>query len=444
MRGVTISLVFLAGAAVLAAAAWLMLNRNARLDPKVVRYSSIDDWQAFYRDEKPAETGWIHIPVKTESAPFVSREDPFSKGWVKPEVCGECHDSIWQQFKSTAHYLTSSEPSTATVLGPISDKPLAVPTRDSRLSFQLVRKGDQFLQTVHYRDERSNVSHSEPIGIVTGSGNHGQSYLFWKGDALYQLPLSYFSESHSWVNSPGLYTDGTADFGRPIGVRCLDCHLTYIASRPNSFHRYDRASAIFGVTCVRCHGSGWAHVQYHRTHPNSDARYIANPVQLERDRTNEVCAQCHSGVGVPQLPSFSYQPGEPLEEYLQLDESDHDVSNDDPHAANQLARLRRSRCYEQSDAMTCVTCHDPHQQERGNTKVFSQRCQQCHQLNQCGMHQQLGDVIQDSCIKCHMAAQRDEEGRMETRHGDLLPKLRDHYIRILPELSNTISETLKK
>jgi hypothetical protein len=420
---------------------WYWTNNDAV--PQNVRFSTVDDWKLFYETKQSKETGWIHIPLASEKDHFKSSEDSFSKGWVKPDVCGECHNEIWRRFQSTAHFLTSSEPSRETVLGPIGEQSFVMKTRDPRLAFELSRHDGRFLQTVNFRDGKAKFAHSEAIDMVTGSGNHGQTYLFWKGDALYQLPISYFTESDSWVNSPGLYTDGTADFGRPIGDRCLDCHLTYIAAMPDSFHRYDRSSAILGVTCVRCHGSGWAHVQYHRTHPESDARYITNPTRLERDRTNEVCAQCHSGVGRLQRPAFSYQPGEPLATYLHLEHSDQDVTNDDPHAANQLARLRRSRCYEQSDSMTCVTCHDPHQHERGDTKLFSSRCLQCHETKSCGMHQELGERIQDSCIKCHMAAKRDATGRMETREGELLPKLRDHYIRIWPELSKSISESLR-
>ena len=39
--------------------------------------------------------------------------------------------------------------------------------------------------------------------IVVGSGTRGQTYLYWQGNQLYQLPVSYFTPAHTWSNSPG-------------------------------------------------------------------------------------------------------------------------------------------------------------------------------------------------------------------------------------------------
>ena len=55
---------------------------------------------------------------------------------------------------------------------------------------------------------------AERIDLITGSGMRGQTYLFWQGDRLFELPVSYWSDGHRWINSPG-YIDGTADFSRP-------------------------------------------------------------------------------------------------------------------------------------------------------------------------------------------------------------------------------------
>jgi hypothetical protein len=192
---------------------------------------------------------------------------------------------------------------------------------------------------------------------------------------------------------------------------------------------------------VRCHGHGWAHVQYHRTHKDDQqARYIVNPGQLPRDRANEVCAQCHSGVGQLLAPAFSYQPGDPLAEYLQLPEANDDPKNDDPHAANQLARLMKSRCFQESDNLTCAVCHDPHRQERGNLKLFAQRCAKCHEAGDCKLPGAAHEQIKDDCVQCHMPSRRDVEGVMETAEGQLLPLLRDHYIKVWPDVSQQLKD----
>ncbi len=65
---------------------------------------------------------------------------------------------------------------------------------------------------------------------MIGSGVRGQSYLYWHGDQLYELPVSYWSDGSRWINSPG-YKNGTMNFSRAAIPRCLECHATYIEPR---------------------------------------------------------------------------------------------------------------------------------------------------------------------------------------------------------------------
>ena len=74
---------------------------------------------------------------------------------------------------------------------------------------------------------------------------------------------------------------------------------------------------------------------------------ILHPGRFSRDRLIELCAQCHSGVGMSIRPSFSYRPGEPLEEYLLLDRSRNAVKGG-IHTDDQLARLELSRAFEKA------------------------------------------------------------------------------------------------
>ena len=271
------------------------------------------------------------------------------------------------------------------------------------------------------------------MDIVTGSGNHGQSYLYWQGDELYEMPVSYFSEIDQWVNSPA-YWDGTADFARPIRPRCLDCHATYFENVAGTVNRYRKHNYVLGVSCERCHGPGKEHAESPDRSGQGQARPILHPGRFERDRLIELCAQCHSGVGTVLQPSFSYRPGEPLSEYLRLDHSGDDVKGG-IHTDDQLARLRLSRCFQESPTMTCVTCHNPHQQERGNRVLFSSRCQGCHEPQRCGMAPKVGSGIDRNCIDCHMLSRRDRHLEMQTGGSRWSPLLRDHFIARWPQVS---------
>ena len=404
-----------------------------------VYYSDSQGYFDFYANRAPPGTGWIHLPEPNERAQFASGVDPFLQGFVQPHVCGECHPDQYEGFPQTAHFRTSSAATLATVLGEFTAGKNRLNTKDPNLHFEMVAEEDGLFQCVVVQQDGHRYEHRERFDIVTGSGNHGQTYLYWHGDQLCQLPISYFTESGGWINSPGPYRDGTADFARGIGDRCLACHATYFASDAQAFNRHDPTNFILGVTCVRCHGSGWAHVQYHRTHEtDGEAHYIVNPNKLPRESANQLFAQCHSGVGRPLQPAFSYRPGEPLDQFLALDMSAANPKNDDPHAANQLLRLMKSRCFKESQEMTCATCHDPHQNERGNLKLFAERCAACHEEEACHLASEYGSRIRHRCVECHMPSRRDAQGAMETTSGVLTPLLRDHFIRGWPDATERV------
>jgi hypothetical protein len=99
------------------------------------------------------------------------------------------------------------------------------------------------------------------------------------------------------------------------------------------------------------------------------------------------------------------------------------------HTSNQLARLKQSACFQGSE-MTCASCHDPHQMERGDRQQFSSRCAECHQPDQCGMHDQLGERLTANCIDCHMPTGDIEEMELDTAGGRLSPTMIDHLIRV--------------
>jgi hypothetical protein len=438
----TILAFVLAGCGLVALAVWW------RVPPRVqpltslesgVYYSAGHDWAQFYAEYAPKETGWVHLPKAPEKPDFKSGIDPFPRGFVEAHVCGECHAENYEQFPQTAHFLTSSLATTDTIRGDFSTDKKVLKTGHPDLHFEMESTEDGQFQRVVVKKDGRTYEHRERFDIVTGSGNHGQTYLFWHDDRLCQLPVSYFTELGGWVNSPGSYRDGTADFARGIGGRCLDCHSTFFAPDYSELNRYDRSNFMLGVTCVRCHGPGWAHVQYHRTHLDADeGHYISNPSKLSQARSNEVCAQCHSGVGRQLQPAFSYRPGEPLDEYLQLDMDSENSNHDDPHAANQLLRLMKSRCFVEGEAMTCATCHDPHRVERGNMALFSSRCAKCHEHDACKLHDEHGSKLETRCIQCHMPSKRDAMGGMETTDGILLPLLRDHYIKGWPDATQAV------
>ncbi|MBX3442713.1 MAG: hypothetical protein KF774_09915 [Planctomyces sp.] len=406
--------------------------------PGVLRIPA-EDWVEFAFLNPPEGVGWVALPGERQGRRSDSRAPEPGPGWLEPSACVDCHREIVESYFETAHARTMTLPSRDTILGALTPPDNRLPTAVEGLEFEMFERDGEFLVGLDVRRGRRTYRADVPIAFVVGSGNHGQSYLHWADGMLCQLPVSYFSEFDRWTNNPGIARDGTADFARPVTDRCLDCHSTWFSHIPRTVNRYVRSGWILGVTCVRCHGPADRHVAHHRSHPeDSTGRDIINPAALSRDRANEACAQCHSGAGELLQPAFTYVPGDPLQSHLDIDLTGEGEQNDDPHSANQLGRLMRSRCYQESDDLRCTTCHDPHHHERGQRESFSARCANCHAVDDCGARARLGSGIDGRCVECHMPSRRDAEVTAQDSEGDLLPLLRDHLIGKWPEASERI------
>ncbi len=401
-------------------------------------------WGEFVYQSAPSSPGWVAFPEPSTKSPFQSSVNPAALGLLKPEECADCHSGHVTGFLETAHARTMKAATPGTVLGVLTPPGNKLATRVKDFYFETMAHDEEVAHRLTYSNQGVSHTIEVPLAFTVGSGNHGQSFLAWHGDMLCQTPVSFLSEANRWGNSPGIYQDGTADFSRPAIPRCLDCHNTWFAHAPGSVNRYDKHHWILGVTCVRCHGTARDHVKYHRQFPDETvAQAIVNPRRLSRDRANEVCSQCHSPSGDPKRAPFTYRPGEPLEQWLSTNLDGSDASNDDPHSANQLGRLMRSRCFQSSDTLTCMDCHNPHQQERGQTEKFSKRCQKCHEVADCGLAAKYTEKLSARCVECHMPSRRDAEVASQGTSESIMPLLRDHQIGIWRDVSDAIEQTWK-
>ena len=87
---------------------------------------------------------------------------------------------------------------------------------------------------------------------------------------------------------------------------------------------------------------------------------------LPRERKLDVCGVCHSGNKSPMLRStFGFVPGDTLANY-KLPEmvGAIDTGHLDVHG-NQIQLLQSSKCF-MGSKLDCQTCHDTHQNQRGN------------------------------------------------------------------------------
>ena len=353
---------------------------------------------------------------------------------VGDQACLSCHREK-ASFERTAHRLTMRPPTRDALIGSFRPGENVLRVEGTDMHFRMDADSTGFYQSLVTGTGPDSTSRTERVAFVAGSGRKGQSFLYWSGDRLMQLPVSHWTALDRWIGSPGrARIEASASFNRGVAPRCLECHATWIEPIPDLQldNRYRADSAIIGITCERCHGSGQEHVTRERSFFRHVGRGpgIVNPARLSRDRTMDACAQCHGGPGDPRAPPFTYVAGRRLEDYLHLIPRAADEAVD-VHA-NQVALLERSRCY-QSSQMTCITCHDVHRPQR-DTQEISGRCLTCHQPQSCPLFATRGAAaIKGRCVDCHMPLETshlvvsDLEGQLMRVQG------RSHWIRVYPE-----------
>ena len=373
------------------------------------------------------------------SEPTMNSERP---GYVGDARCIECHKDVSLTYQKTSHHLASQLPTATNVLGSFRNPTNVLTINDSRiaaepgLEFRMETKPNGLYETAISGWNPHLQQRSERIDVITGSGVRGQTYLYWQGDRLFELPVSYWTDGHRWINSPG-YINGTADFSRPVYPACLECHATYVRPlSPNpATNRFDRESLVVGISCESCHGPGAGHVAEQASRKQgkqgSPDHAVLNPAKFSRDRQVDLCAECHNGIRREGLaPAFSYVPGHPLSDYFRQIPAD-PAEHPDVHG-NQVGLLQRSMCYLSSPQMTCSTCHDVHSAPKAAAS-YSVKCLGCHQWQSCGMARQMGHTITNNCIDCHMPVEPTSVIVSQTADQLVRANMRNHWIKVYPE-----------
>jgi hypothetical protein len=199
---------------------------------------------------------------------------------------------------------------------------------------------------------------------------------------------------------------------------CFECHSSYISHKKNSAAAgnyfsneaaaevFEKNSLLAGIGCQRCHGPAAEHVNFHEQNPNiKTASFIVSNKTLNRQQQLDQCAVCHSGNDKRKLQSrFMFRPRDMLANYFLPAVVADSTNHFDVHG-NQFNLLKQSKCFLQSNSMTCSTCHNPHGNATLPVAVYSQKCMGCHTEaagNFCTVTPSAGVALKDNCIDCHM------------------------------------------
>ncbi len=320
---------------------------------------------------------------------------PAPAGFVGARVCGGCHASEYRSQRKTYH---------ARALQPILDSPIA-----QRLSAQPVvePRGSRFDYV--QSPEGLKVTHSEngqrKSGLLEwafGAGAQGITPVGRVEGRYFEHQVSWYTRSgHAGLtigqpaqnNTADLPTLGQMQSAETI-YRCFNCHATGVRPGP------DLSAIRLGIECERCHGPGFDHT----LNPASSKLYLPR----SPNAIVQLCGECHR---LPQGSAYSPQP-----------------EVDQPESVRFAPiGLMASRCF-QSNKLSCLTCHDPHDDLRHDDAFYTATCLNCHQTSVTATN--CRRATKQACLPCHMPKSRAISPLTFT----------DHRIRVLPNAAETKSQ----
>ena len=357
-------------------------------------------------------------------------------------ACKTCHKEIYDSHIKTAHFNDSKVADLKSIKGSFANGQ-NIFNYNMFMSVAMVKDGKRLIQSARIGGEEVQRA---GFDLVIGSGRKGQSYLYWDNNKLFQLPISYYTATNSWCNSPG-FPNFIYYYDRPITLNCLECHSTFAKTinEQEEFVEYDRKALVMGIDCERCHGAGADHVAYQVANPKDTVgRYIVNVAHKDRQVRLDGCALCHSGIRSPLKPPFSFKVGDTLNHFSVGKPVSHQADTLDVHG-NQYGLLAASKCFLQSTQMDCSSCHNVHRDEFNDPKLYSQRCMSCHNAptqTKCTVKVDKNIVLANNCIDCHMPILASKKIQLNVSGVQKLQPdyIRTHFISIYREESRKFLE----
>jgi hypothetical protein len=325
---------------------------------------------------------------------------------IKPEAaCVSCHRAQSETQPRTPMARALQLPDTNPTL---KDHP-KLATRKGAYRYTVETRGDE--STYSVTDGTRTIS----IPIHWNFGEGAQTWMLERDGHRYESTVSFYPS----IN--GLdFTTGDEDLkpqtledaiGREIAMRetkvCFGCHATNAVS--NGKMKFE--SLRPGVKCEHCHSGTSSHLSDAVSGDFSSAP--ASLRKLSAEDISNFCGQCHR---TWETVVRNHWRGEATVRF-------------------QPYRLANSRCFDGADArISCIACHDPHQDIVRDDKSYDKNCLACHSAESSAStaatpasatahgHPKICPVAKNDCVSCHMPKVKLPNGLMT---------FTDHQIRVV-------------
>jgi hypothetical protein len=337
-----------------------------------------------------------------------TKPDAVRKDFAGSESCAACHAQIVAEQQKTSMARAASRAEDTEVLRSNPTISLSAPPFQTTIT----RERNDSTYTV----TQGGSAMSGPIVWSMGDGMMGWTFILSSGGNLFESRLTYFSSIRSLDLTPGHSSVAPQDLEHAFGnvqspeiVRhCFACHTTASSVR----NEFDPARATPGITCEACHGPGADHVKAMQASQSEKGQEaILDPGVFTPVEMVDFSGACHRAP-MDVISARDYVP---------------------INLRFQPYRLSKSRCFGKPDPrITCVACHDPHQQVVQDIEFYDAKCLACHTSRgaeppqsspglQAASRAPACKVQSSHCVSCHMP-----KYKVPQMHGSFT----DHDIRI--------------
>ena len=312
-------------------------------------------------------------------------------------ACASCHS----QGKTQPHTSMGQALETVEDCRVLIDRPLLTVTV-GKYSYRIERKGNQSDYSVTDGVETITA----PIRWAMGaSSSIGQTYILEKNGELYESRVSYYRELNALAPTLGSANSAPSSLNEALGrlmtledkLSCFGCHSTDAVSG----RQFTPEKLRPGVKCNHCHESSDSHllamIQFAEGASSAIPKSITGGFAAEK--VSDFCGQCHrTWAEIAMQPNLG-------------------IGN----VRFQPYRLAGSKCYDADDPrISCLACHNPHQELVSETSTYDSKCQACHAGGKPGA--KSCRVRKSNCASCHMP---------KTELPGAHYKFSDHRIRIV-------------
>lgn len=363
-------------------------------------------------------------PKKIEETqePVTLYKNLSDQAFVGGQVCQECHQEAYQDWKGSHHDQAMKIASDSTIEGDFNNTRFSI----KGVKYKFFKKDGQFMVNT-----QSGDGSYQDFKIAYTFGVYPlQQYLAEFPNGKYQtLQAAWDSKDNKWMDVQPRFdivhdewlhwTRGAMNWNS----MCADCHSTNLHKNYDlNTDSYHTTFSEINVSCESCHGPGEEHVKFYSGGYNKNDTppqlYMTN--NMKSTELVDKCARCHSRRG--QTSEYFNYEGHFFDHYDPELISDGNYFPDGQILDEDYvwASFRQSKMFH--NGVSCKDCHNVHSLELKSTT--NQLCLQCHNQSYDNEAHHFHPVDSESgkCINCHMTGRTYMGNDFRRDHSFRVPR----------------------